>query len=138
VRCDLRVPICTACSRARKECQYGLQLSWPKGNDKRRSQVSNKTVAWRLPTRHGAQPHIFNVGDADIQLFLSSDEDLSVAEQQQLQHHKGDWFRPSYEYPTFASLPQTMSWILPEFGEFDSNLMSYCTHNPHRFHGNAG
>ena len=36
VRCDSRRPTCGNCAKARRECKgYGMQLSWPKRDDRR-------------------------------------------------------------------------------------------------------
>ncbi|PVH98335.1 hypothetical protein DM02DRAFT_596200 [Periconia macrospinosa] len=44
VRCDLTLPACGNCARSRRVCKgYGMQLSWPRENDKRRSIVSYST-----------------------------------------------------------------------------------------------
>ncbi|RSL53160.1 hypothetical protein CEP54_010554 [Fusarium duplospermum] len=40
VRCDLRQPSCANCARSKRKCAgYGMRLSWPRPNDRRRSMV---------------------------------------------------------------------------------------------------
>ncbi|KAI8665069.1 Zn(2)-C6 fungal-type domain-containing protein [Fusarium sp. Ph1] len=40
VRCDLRQPTCANCARSERKCAgYGIRLSWPRPNDRRRSMV---------------------------------------------------------------------------------------------------
>ncbi|KAM3084908.1 hypothetical protein ACMFMG_003353 [Clarireedia jacksonii] len=42
VRCDGGVPVCQKCSRAKRECQgYGMRLSWPRDDDKKRAIMSD-------------------------------------------------------------------------------------------------
>ncbi|KAI0120973.1 fungal-specific transcription factor domain-containing protein [Xylariales sp. AK1849] len=41
ISCDRARPNCTNCSRSNRKCQwYGLRLSWPRANDRRRAVVS--------------------------------------------------------------------------------------------------
>ncbi|KAH8683782.1 fungal-specific transcription factor domain-containing protein [Ilyonectria robusta] len=38
IQCDRTLPSCQKCARAQRECQgYGLRLSWPRDNDKKRA-----------------------------------------------------------------------------------------------------
>ena len=40
ILCDRTLPACSNCSRSDRKCQgYGLRLSWPKTNDRKRSQA---------------------------------------------------------------------------------------------------
>ncbi|KAH7330060.1 fungal-specific transcription factor domain-containing protein [Rhexocercosporidium sp. MPI-PUGE-AT-0058] len=44
VRCDSQMPKCGNCTKARRFCQgYGIQLSWPRGGDKKRAILSRDT-----------------------------------------------------------------------------------------------
>ena len=40
IRCDLKSPVCARCMKDRRHCQgYGLRLSWPRVDDKKRAIV---------------------------------------------------------------------------------------------------
>ena len=65
--CDRIYPRCSRCSKHDKPCQYGLRLSWPKANNKKRSLV--QTIQDGLgATQNSSMPAFVNASNWDIQL----------------------------------------------------------------------
>ncbi|KAI0869826.1 fungal-specific transcription factor domain-containing protein [Hypoxylon argillaceum] len=73
VQCDQGMPACRRCTQARRECEgYGLRLSWPRDNDKKRSVratvLMTSTQSWTR-TRHKGRNLFINATFQDIELF---------------------------------------------------------------------
>ncbi|KAH7084812.1 fungal-specific transcription factor domain-containing protein [Paraphoma chrysanthemicola] len=76
VRCDARKPTCGNCTKAKRECRgYGMQLSWPKAEDNRRSFVlRGANVRQQLQRGVIADPEqarFVNVRSWDVALALA-------------------------------------------------------------------
>ncbi|KAI8625235.1 fungal-specific transcription factor domain-containing protein [Xylariaceae sp. FL1651] len=70
VQCDRGMPTCQKCTRARRECQgYGLRLSWPKDNDKRRAAVTAILPPTEARTRYTSRHLFINTTFWDIELY---------------------------------------------------------------------
>ncbi|KAK5994195.1 Transcription factor iacI-like protein [Cladobotryum mycophilum] len=79
LRCDLAQPTCDNCARARRNCQgYGIQLSWPRDGDKRRSIVSNTTGLSALPSRNRVTEFL-NTSVWDVSLSYTLEEKRNIA-----------------------------------------------------------
>ncbi|KAI0110404.1 fungal-specific transcription factor domain-containing protein [Nemania sp. FL0031] len=73
VQCDQGFPTCRRCAQARRECEgYGLRLSWPRDNDKKRAmRASVPLTDTQMPTSTGytgCDPFV-NVTSQSIELF---------------------------------------------------------------------
>ncbi|KAI1126523.1 fungal-specific transcription factor domain-containing protein [Nemania abortiva] len=73
VQCDQGTPTCRKCAQAGRECEgYGLRLSWPRDNDKRRAmKASVPTTGAQIQTQMslmGCEPFV-NATSQDIRLF---------------------------------------------------------------------
>lgn len=68
IRCDQSLPKCNRCIQSGRDCKgYGLQLSWPRRNDKRRAMLgpnSNHARFKSTPTGH----RLVNAFSRDIEL----------------------------------------------------------------------
>ena len=113
IRCDLKIPRCKQCTKANKDCQYGVRLSWPREHDGRRSLTSTQTQPWMV--RGCSGHHWLNVGhqDIDFHLMLSSDAFKSNLQPKQL------FWKPQ-------SIPKLVSWVPPGKGHLEHILISYC------------
>lgn len=126
VSCDRTVPSCSNCLRANKTCQYGLRLSWPKEGDKRRSQVSNSSVRWRVPALDDHLGRfILNIEDCDMQLYFSEFGYQASLDPEMLNITKRDWYTSRYNYPRLGIIPRPMSGIAPNLYH-DNHLVTYC------------
>ncbi|KPA39051.1 arginine metabolism regulation protein ii [Fusarium langsethiae] len=69
VRCDQTLPKCNRCTKAGRDCEgYGLRLSWPRQNDKRRAIVGlhSKQARFKgIPLNH----RLVNASSRDIELY---------------------------------------------------------------------
>ncbi|PCD34396.1 hypothetical protein FGRA07_08714 [Fusarium graminearum] len=68
VRCDQTLPKCNRCIKAGRDCEgYGLRLSWPRHNDKRRAMVGphSKTRSKGIPLNHH---RLVNASSRDMEL----------------------------------------------------------------------
>ncbi|KAI3325555.1 fungal-specific transcription factor domain-containing protein [Xylariaceae sp. AK1471] len=69
IKCDRGVPTCQRCARARRECQgYGLRLSWPRNNDRRRA-IMGTSPATELHTSQKFRHLFINTNQWDIELY---------------------------------------------------------------------
>ncbi|RYC65036.1 hypothetical protein CHU98_g1145 [Xylaria longipes] len=71
IQCDQGVPNCRRCVQARRECEgYGLRLSWPRENDKKRAIVAVSPVTGAsMRTRHQSFGPFINTTSQDIELY---------------------------------------------------------------------
>ncbi|KAI0434405.1 fungal-specific transcription factor domain-containing protein [Xylaria sp. FL1042] len=73
IQCDRGVPTCRRCFTAQRECEgYGLRLSWPRENDRRRAiklTLPTTTTSTRLQTRYSDGNLLINTTSQDIELY---------------------------------------------------------------------
>ncbi|KAI0459628.1 fungal-specific transcription factor domain-containing protein [Xylaria acuta] len=71
VQCDQGVPNCRRCVQAGRECEgYGLRLSWPRENDRKRAIVVVLPVTGApMRTRHMSPSQFLNTTSQDIELY---------------------------------------------------------------------
>ncbi|KAJ9155453.1 Zinc-finger transcription factor [Pleurostoma richardsiae] len=71
VLCDRGAPTCGNCARAQRECQgYGLRLSWPRDNDKRRAITGKPSVDAAHGSQRETHHRLFvNATGWDIELY---------------------------------------------------------------------
>ena len=69
IACDRAVPTCGCCLKAGRVCTgYGLRLSWPKENDKRRSIVVR--TPYSLPQKIDLlDMHMVNIGKWEMEVY---------------------------------------------------------------------
>ncbi|KAI3335341.1 fungal-specific transcription factor domain-containing protein [Ustulina deusta] len=71
VKCDQGAPTCQRCASAQRECEgYGLRLSWPRDNDRRRAIRANLlTTSTRTQMRYRDGNLLINTTSHDIELY---------------------------------------------------------------------
>ncbi|KAI0189797.1 fungal-specific transcription factor domain-containing protein [Xylaria flabelliformis] len=71
VQCDQGVPNCRRCVQAKRHCEgYGLRLSWPRENDKKRAIVSVLPVDHtQIRQQHLNSEHFINTISQDIEFY---------------------------------------------------------------------
>lgn len=86
VRCDLQLPRCNNCTKAKRVCQgYGTKLSWPRNGDRKRAIIQRATH------------HAVNTHHADFQRFLhSSFWDITLSEELESGTFSGDHYPTTY------------------------------------------
>ncbi|KAJ3541913.1 hypothetical protein NM208_g4379 [Fusarium decemcellulare] len=69
VQCDRALPKCQNCTRLEKDCQgYGLRLSWPRPNDKKRA-IMGKPVQGPMRAGQGSGNFFINTTWWDVNLY---------------------------------------------------------------------
>ncbi|OQE43619.1 hypothetical protein PENCOP_c003G02066 [Penicillium coprophilum] len=69
ILCDRTVPACTQCSQSKRTCKgYGVRLSWPKANDKRRAVVARSSLPYRSTGHHFSNARQVNISTWDIEM----------------------------------------------------------------------
>ncbi|OQE03170.1 hypothetical protein PENSOL_c001G05336 [Penicillium solitum] len=69
ILCDRTVPTCSQCSQSNRTCKgYGLRLSWPKANDKRRAMVARSSLQHRSARPRFSNAHLVNTSTWDIEM----------------------------------------------------------------------
>ncbi|CAI7572340.1 unnamed protein product [Penicillium palitans] len=69
IRCDRTVPACSQCSQSNRTCKgYGLRLSWPKVDDKRRAMVARSSLQQRSARPRFSNAHLVNISTWDIEM----------------------------------------------------------------------
>ncbi|KAI1419556.1 fungal-specific transcription factor domain-containing protein [Xylaria sp. FL1777] len=71
VRCDRGVPACQRCTTAQRECEgYGLRLSWPRENDRKRSiRAHMPTISTQTEMRYSGGDPLINTTSHDVELY---------------------------------------------------------------------
>jgi hypothetical protein len=154
VRCDARKPTCGNCAKSRRDCQgYGIQLSWPRDGDGKRSVVL-KTDDMRRGRQHGedlvsvplpVRARFVNVRSWDVALALAIQPWNNEASGKYFLQHTGTVLSRmrvgldgSLYLLTIATLAYYMrsmstSTSIPRYlppavmNEKESNLMGFCT-----------
>ncbi|PLB49745.1 hypothetical protein P170DRAFT_456280 [Aspergillus steynii IBT 23096] len=68
ILCDRALPTCVQCSKSGRTCQgYGLRLSWPNANDRKRAKVGKLPRA-RKGGRRVSDPLLVNASSWDIEM----------------------------------------------------------------------
>ncbi|CAF9936947.1 MAG: hypothetical protein HETSPECPRED_010509 [Heterodermia speciosa] len=114
IRCDLGRPVCETCVLAKRKCLgYGLRLSWPGENDRRRAMTQSPPLSQRsrlpLPT---AVTGFLNTTFWDLTLHHE------VVNSGELQHHIGSWSQT-------RMVARPLSTIWSTLGDEDQKLLSY-------------
>jgi hypothetical protein len=106
ILCDRGLPTCLQCIRSNRQCQgYGMRLSWPKANDRRRAMLGTAPPAKAKANRDLASPfRIVNTSSWDIEI-----------------HH----YLTSPASNTQPIIPTSLSWA-PIKSDTDYNLLQYC------------
>lgn len=83
ISCDRARPkkACTSCSRSNRKCQgYGLRLSWPRPNDRRRAVVSKSAPPSPSPPTAGqiSDARFVHTSTWDIELYHSLTSSVPV------------------------------------------------------------
>lgn len=116
IQCDEGVPNCRRCVQARRECEgYGLRLSWPRENDKKRAIVAVlPVISAPMRTRHMSCSPFLNTTSQDIELYcrLSSRGAPKTLS---------------------SGLPSLKLWSQPRSEATDMELIHYCKHTSERF-----
>ncbi|KAJ5356441.1 hypothetical protein N7517_011050 [Penicillium concentricum] len=69
ILCDRTVPRCSQCAQSNRTCKgYGLRLSWPKANDKRRAVVARSFIQQRRAGPHSFNARLINISTWDIEM----------------------------------------------------------------------
>ena len=109
ISCDRARPNCMNCSQSNRKCQgYGLRLSWPRANDRRRAVVS------KLSPPSPTSPPAGQISDArfvhtthwDIELYHSLTGSVPVR--------------------TLSSLDPPTCWNPSKLETLDPDLLEYC------------
>lgn len=113
IRCDRARPkkSCTSCSRSStpRKCQgYGLRLSWPRPNDRRRAVVSNP------PPPSPPKPTASQISDARFVHTSSWDIEL---------YHS---LTSSVPGRNLSLLPAPIFWNPSKLEALDRDLLDYC------------
>lgn len=109
VQCDGGSPACQKCIQGRRHCQgYGLRLSWPRQNDKKRAftHAASSTVASQnLKT----DISFINTTWSDLELFhhLNSRLNALASPAKLWKHQHPQLNASSMELLTYCTLPQT-------------------------------
>lgn len=71
VQCDQGVPTCKRCATAHRECEgYGLRLSWPRDNDRKRAQRADlPTTSTQAQLRYKDGNPLINTTFQDIEFY---------------------------------------------------------------------
>ncbi|KAI0972452.1 fungal-specific transcription factor domain-containing protein [Xylaria arbuscula] len=71
VKCDRGLPNCQRCATTQRECEgYGLRLSWPKDNDRRRAiRATVPTTGSQTRTQYQGDNSLINTTSQDIELY---------------------------------------------------------------------
>ncbi|KAM6529745.1 hypothetical protein FALCPG4_007873 [Fusarium falciforme] len=73
VRCDLQQPSCANCARSKRKCAgYGMRLSWPRPNDRRRSMVHEPDKSSRANPESEKALHFINTYTWHVAMYGSS------------------------------------------------------------------
>ncbi|OIW26431.1 hypothetical protein CONLIGDRAFT_671996 [Coniochaeta ligniaria NRRL 30616] len=69
LQCDGGVPVCQRCARAQRKCQgYGMRLSWPRDNDKKRAITGDSPSALTRPSQQRKLFYV-NATCRDVELY---------------------------------------------------------------------
>lgn len=129
VRCDLRLPTCSNCSHAKRQCLgYGFRLAWPRNGDKRRMLVYNPLHASDNieEVRSSKSFLLVNVLSDDIRLnYDLSQRDLDDP-QSLASTRSASSDEDTARKCSIKTLPmsKTMSWEL--FDERGRSLLNFC------------
>ncbi|EEU43589.1 uncharacterized protein NECHADRAFT_82527 [Fusarium vanettenii 77-13-4] len=75
VRCDLRQPSCANCARSKRKCAgYGIRLSWPRLNDRRRSMIHDPGQPPRANLESEKALHFINTYTWHVAMYGSSSD----------------------------------------------------------------
>ncbi|KAH7268150.1 fungal-specific transcription factor domain-containing protein [Fusarium solani] len=75
VRCDLRQPTCANCARSKRKCAgYGMRLSWPRPNDRRRSMVHEPGQSPRANPESEKALHFINTYTWHVAMYGPSSD----------------------------------------------------------------
>ncbi|RSM08203.1 hypothetical protein CDV31_008211 [Fusarium ambrosium] len=75
VRCDLRQPSCANCARSKRKCAgYGMRLSWPRPNDRRRSMVHEPAQSPRTNPESEKALHFINTYTWHVAMYGPSSD----------------------------------------------------------------
>ncbi|KAI8716335.1 Zn(2)-C6 fungal-type domain-containing protein [Fusarium sp. LHS14.1] len=70
IRCDLRQPSCVNCARSKRKCSgYGVRLSWPRPNDRRRSMVHEPDRPQRANLESEKSLHFINTYTRHVAMY---------------------------------------------------------------------
>lgn len=68
ILCDRTLPVCSRCSQSNRTCKgYGVRLSWPKANDKRRAVVARSSLQQSTGHRF-SNARLVNISTWDIDM----------------------------------------------------------------------
>jgi hypothetical protein len=106
ISCDRGLPTCLQCIRSNRQCQgYGMRLSWPKANDRRRAMLGSAPPAKARADGDSATPfRIVNTSTWDIEI-----------------HH----YLISSGLNIHPIVLRPLSWS-PVKSDTDYNLLQYC------------
>ncbi|KAI1308374.1 fungal-specific transcription factor domain-containing protein [Xylaria venustula] len=99
IKCDRGLPNCERCASAQRECEgYGIRLSWPKENDRRRAIRANlPTTSDQTKTRYWGGNSLINTTSQDIELYrYLSSLDVSKSQRRAISSPKL-WRNPQSE-----------------------------------------
>lgn len=122
VKCDRTRPQCLRCTKLNRRCDgYGMRLSWPRRNDRKRSMLGPFT---RAKASSAGQSHprtalFVNVSPWDIDIHYALCADRLDKRSLILKGVNAP--------PPVKSLPRAMRWVPHDMTSSELMILDYCT-----------